>query len=150
MPAPMIGLPTSELFVNRDVRQHKRTVMSELLVTLQLHNLSELRIVKLTDNISRDLLRSHLKIRPAEALHNQGDRGDPITIGIILVAIINNGAVGSMIECIKSYITQEKQLKITVTTPDGLKVEVDSSNVDSEAVHRAINDIARLHYSKGA
>jgi hypothetical protein len=43
-----------------------------------------------------------------------GSKGDPITIGVLLLAIIHSGAVPPLVEAIKAFLSRDHQLTITV------------------------------------
>jgi len=67
-----------------------------------------------------------------------GAKGDPITVGLIVMALIKSGAAVALLNCLKALFLREKKLKIKVTTKDGRTVELDATNVDSEAVRQQL------------
>jgi hypothetical protein len=61
-----------------------------------------------------------------------GAKGDPITIGTIVIALITSGAVASLIDCCRAVFVREKELRISVKTTDGRQIDIDAKNVHDE------------------
>jgi len=105
-------------------------------------NLPDARLARLTRDLERDLSRAGVQARPVEAPSVPGERGEPITLGVIALALITHGAVTALIQCFKAYLSREPALTIRLTRPDGTRVEVNARNVDAPAVRQALEAAA--------
>ena len=69
-------------------------------------------------------------------------KGDPITIGVIVLALVNAGALTGVIECIKGWLNRkptEREVTISGTIGDHkIDLTVTASNVDSDAISDAL------------
>jgi hypothetical protein len=120
----------------------RETVMADTSLTLSLPGIPDARLAQLTRDLERDLSRAGIQARPAGAPLAPGERGDPITLGVLVLALITSGAVTAMIECFKAYFSRERTLTIKFTDTDGTPVEVTRRNVDTPAVREALQRIA--------
>ena len=71
----------------------------------------------------------------------KGMKGDEITLGLITITLIKSGAVLGVVNCIKAMITREKKIKITVKARSGKTVEINSTNVDTAAVDKMLQEV---------
>ena len=56
-----------------------------------------------------------------------GKRGDPITLGAIIIAAISGGgALTALVSTIGSYLARDRRTEVEVATPDGRKVRISS------------------------
>jgi hypothetical protein len=61
-----------------------------------------------------------------------GVKGDPITIGSIVLAVLGTGGgAAALINVFKSYMDRTKELCIKVKRPGGDEIEISSKNIDS-------------------
>jgi hypothetical protein len=106
-------------------------------------DIPEARLAQLTRDLERDLSRAGIHAQPVEASRDAGERGEPITLGVLTLALITSGAVKALIECIKAYLSRERTLAIRLTRSDGAPVvEVTARNVDTAAVREALEAAA--------
>jgi Effector Associated Constant Component 1 len=88
------------------------------------------------------LSRTGIQARPIEAPQIPGEKGEPITLGVLSLALITSGAVTAVIECFKAYLSRESALTIRLTHVDGTQVEVTTRNVDTSAVRETLKAVA--------
>jgi hypothetical protein len=101
------------------------------------------RLAQLTNELERDLSRAGIQARPLKAAPPApGDKGEPITLGVLALALITSGTIKAMIECFKAYLSRERALTIKLVVADGTQVEVTSRNVDTPAVRAALEAAA--------
>jgi hypothetical protein len=113
--------------------------MADASLTVSLSaNLPEARIAQLARNLERDLSRAGIQARPVEAPSVPGERGDPVTLGVLAVALVTSGTIKAMIDCFKAYLSREHTLTIRLARADGTQVEVNARNVDTPAVREAL------------
>lgn len=96
------------------------------------------RLAQLTRDLERDLSRSGIRTRPVEAPPIQGEKGEPVTLGVLTLALITHGAVTTLVECLKAYLSRERTLTFKFTLPNGTQVEVNARNVGMPAVREAL------------
>jgi hypothetical protein len=97
------------------------------------------RLARITRDLSRDLTRAGFSAKPVDGgPPAPGERGDPVTIGAIALALVTSGAVKALLECLKAYLSRERGLTIKLTRPGGLLVEITSRNIDTSYVHDAL------------
>lgn len=100
------------------------------------------RLAQLTRDLERDLSRAGIQARPVEAPPVPGERGEPITLGVLALALVTSGTVKALVECFKAYLSREHRLNIKLARADGTQVEITARNVDTPAVHEALQAIA--------
>ena len=103
---------------------------------------SEERLAQLTRDLGRDLSRAGVQARPVEAPSLAGDRGEPVTLGVLALALISHGAITSMIDCFKAYLARERTLTIKLTCQDGTQIEVAARNLNTAVIREALEAVA--------
>jgi Effector Associated Constant Component 1 len=64
---------------------------------------------------------------PPSASPDPGKRGDPITLGAIVIAAVSGGgALTALVSTIGSYLARDRRTEVEVATPDGRKVRISS------------------------
>jgi hypothetical protein len=101
-------------------------------------NLPDARVAKLTRDLERDLSRGGIKTHAVETAAAPGERGEPVTLGVLALALVTGGAVKALIDCLKTYVSLEPALTIKVKRKDGMQVEVNTRNVDMPDVRAAL------------
>jgi hypothetical protein len=112
--------------------------MRNLSLTVSLANLPDARLARLARDLQRDLSRAGVQTQAVEAPSAPGERGEPITLGVLTLAFVTGGTVKAAIECFKTYLSREHALTINLTRPDGIQVEVNARNVDAADVRGAL------------
>jgi hypothetical protein len=105
-------------------------------------DLPDARLEQLTRDLERDLSRSGIQARPIEAPRVPGEKGEPITLGVLALALVTSGTVTALIECFKAYVSRERALTIRLMGAGGTQVEVTARNVDTSAVREALEAAA--------
>src|SRR5271156_468971 len=101
-------------------------------------DIPDTRLAQLTRDLERDLSRAGILARPVEAPPVPGEKGEPITLGVLVLALIASGTVKAMIECFKAYLSRERTLTIKLTRADVTPVEINARNVDTPTVRDAL------------
>jgi hypothetical protein len=64
---------------------------------------------------------------PPAAAPEPGQRGDPITLGAIIIAAVSGGgALTALVSTIGSYLARDRRTEVEVATPDGRKLRISS------------------------
>jgi hypothetical protein len=116
--------------------------MTDTPLTLSLSGIPDARLAQLTRDLERDLSRAGIRARPVEAPPVPDQKGEPITLGVLALALITSGAVTALIECVKAYLSRERTLTIKFARADGTQAEVTARNVDTSAVREALEAMA--------
>jgi hypothetical protein len=120
--------------------------MVDVPLTLSLvADLPDTRIAQLTRDLARDLSRGGIKARAVEAGAVAGERGEPVTLGVLTLALIGSGAVKALIACFKAYISREPALTIKIKRKDGVQMEVTARNVDAPDLRMALEAVASVN-----
>ena len=102
------------------------------------------RLAKLTHDLEHDLSRAGIQVNLTEAPQVRGEKGEPITLGVLALALISHGAVTAIIECFKAYISRERALTIKLSSIDGAAVEITERNIDTVAVRETLRALASV------
>jgi hypothetical protein len=101
------------------------------------------RLAQLTRDLGRDLSLAGIQARAVDdGAPFPGERGEPITLGVLALALVTSGTVKVLIECFKAYLSRERTLTIKLARRDGTHVEVTARNIDTPAVHDALEAVA--------
>jgi Effector Associated Constant Component 1 len=118
------------------------TVMTDTSLTVSLSaDIPNAWLAQFTRDLERDLSRAGIQTRPVELPPVPGEKGEPITLGMLALALIASGTVKAMIECFKAYLSRERTLTIKLSPADGTPVEVTARNVDTPALREALEAI---------
>lgn len=117
--------------------------MTDTSLTVSLSaDMSDTRLAELTRDLERDLSRGHVQARHAEGRPVLRERGEPITLGVLTLALVASGTVKALIDCFKAYLSRERTLIIKLTRADGPQVEITARNVDTPAVREVLEAMA--------
>jgi len=105
-------------------------------------SLPDARLAQLTRDLEH-LSQAGIRARPLDAQPAPGERGEPITLGVLTLALITSGTVKTLIECFKAYLSRERGLTVRLTRADGTPVvEVTARNMDTAAVREMLKAAA--------
>jgi hypothetical protein len=101
--------------------------MAEIVVRL-LAGDDEERSFFLSQEFSSDVARlPGVSSHAPSASPDPGKRGDPITLGAIIIAAVSGGgALTALVSTIGSYLARDRRTEVEVATPDGRKLRISS------------------------
>lgn len=71
--------------------------------------------------------------------HVENTRGEPITLGMLLVTFMTSGAAVALLEVVKAHLERDRRISISLEAPDGSRVTLDAANMaDSGALAEAL------------
>lgn len=88
----------------------------------------------LARDLRRDLSRAGARAQPVEMPAGPGERGVVANIGWFFIEAVGAKTATAVLEVVKAYLTREKTLRLSLTKPDGTKIEIDAKNVSSARV----------------
>lgn len=77
---------------------------------------------------------TELEARVAEETPGPGAKGDPVTIGAIVLAFVTSGAAAKLCEVLKSYFERSSTLEVAFERADGQKINVKAENLAADRV----------------
>lgn len=73
-----------------------------------------------------------------------GAKGDPITIGTLILTFISSGAAVALINVLKAYVSRDPSMKIDLKRPDGSTLTLSTQNMADEQVQKTLAQIKDL------
>ena len=73
-----------------------------------------------------------------------GAKGDPITIGTVVLTFLTSGAAVALFEVLKSYFDRDSSLNIAFKKPDGSEVKVSAQNMKPEKLQETISRLQEI------
>ena len=91
----------------------------------------------LSIDLSMTLIReTDVDAKLAERPTETGGKGEPITVGIIMLAFLTSGAAVSLLNVLKSYFERDSSLEMEFQREDGTKLRIRAENVRSDQIAR--------------
>ncbi len=91
----------------------------------------ELQILtrQLCDSIANE---TDIKAEIPSGVVAQGTKGDPITLGVIALSFLADGAAVALFEMFKAYFSREPSLVVKIAKPDGTTFEFSAKNMTTQ------------------
>ena len=85
---------------------------------------------------------------PPAAAPEPGKKGDPITLGaIVIAAVAGGGALTALVNTIGSYLARDHRTEVEIQTPDGRKVRISSQGFKPADLEETLRPV--LEMTKG-
>ena len=68
----------------------------------------------------------------------EGARGEPITIGLLIITALSSGAVGAFFNSLTAYFQRSRKLEFTFERPDGESMTLRSENISEAERDRSL------------
>jgi hypothetical protein len=88
-------------------------------------------------SMQRDIVVEQLEDAPIQP----GQKGAMAAIGSFLISVAAPEATKALIDVIRHYLTRNTEAKISVTGADGTKIEIASSNMNSEQIVSLVREL---------
>jgi hypothetical protein len=97
--------------------------------------LSDDRIQDLTLDLCGALNReTDIEAELPKSTAKKGSRGEPITLGLILLTIIKSGSVVAFLSVLRSYLDREPSIKMSIKQEDGTEITIDAKNMNLDQI----------------
>ncbi len=109
--------------------------------TLQLtaSDLSDEDLQKLTRELSKTLNdETEAKATLPEETGGPGSKGDPITLGTIILTALSSGTVVALFNVLKSYIERKSSLAIEFKRKDGQQLKIKAEQLNKHQIDQTI------------
>lgn len=111
-----------------------RTTLS---ITSTTHD--EAFVQKLTQDLNKALNQEpEIEALLAKRSGVAGDKGDPITVGAILVSVLGGGGLVGLINVIKSFFVRSSAVEMEFERPDGKRFKLKADDLNSEQEKRTL------------
>jgi hypothetical protein len=77
---------------------------------------------------------AHVPERPAEA----GERGDPVTLGVLLLTFISSGAAVALFETVKALFERNSSVELDLKREDGRTLTIRAQNLGPDQIERTM------------
>lgn len=112
----------------------KLVVSSEELVDEDLQVLA----ADLCKSISRE---TDIDAKLPEGSINEKAKGEPITLGVILLYSIKFGALAALFGVLKSYFERESSLEVNIQRDDGVIISINAKNMHTDQIERTFKKV---------
>jgi hypothetical protein len=118
----------------------------ELTLTIGCDELDDSRVDAMARGMARSLREAGVDAAPAPASDiTPGAKGDPVTLGTIVFALIGSGGVAvTLLQVLKAYLERKSTLRFEITRADGRKVSLDATWFSPAQLTQTHNIIAGL------
>jgi Effector Associated Constant Component 1 len=114
-------------------------------IQLRAPNLAPEQVRDISASLLKDLVAElGLDARLATESGSPGDRGDPVTIGMIIVSLVKSGAILGFTRLLQTYISRVPSLELTIARSDGQKIQLKSTNFTDEQLDKTLTSIQHL------
>jgi hypothetical protein len=115
----------------------------ELKLMLSSEALGESKLQDMTRDLCRTLNRQpDISAKIPEGMPLPGEKGDPITVGTILLALISSGAAVAMFDTLKAYFQRNKNLAVKIVSANGETTEITAQNLNKDQCDKLIRKIS--------
>lgn len=116
-------------------------------ITMQLSSaqLTEEQLFSLTREMAESITQeTDIPSRIPEDEAAAGAKGDPITLGTLILTFISSGAAVALFEVLKTYFSRDSSLKISFEKPNGSRVEVSAHNMEPDKMQETITRLQEI------
>ncbi|WP_417909329.1 effector-associated constant component EACC1 [Candidatus Electronema sp. PJ] len=109
--------------------------------TLSIHDsrMAEEDLQELTSALLRSINQeTDLTAKLPEERGGAGTKGDPVTVGSLLLAALSSGTVVAMFQVLKSYIERKPTLKIELQAADGRTLKIEAEHLSKTQMEQTI------------
>jgi hypothetical protein len=99
------------------------------------------RIARLTRDLQRELGRVGVTASAPTEEPALRTRGEPVTLGVLALALVTSGVITALLECLKAVISREKKLTVKITGTTGGSIEIDAQNVSSPEIELRLKQL---------
>lgn len=119
----------------------------DLTLSITSDSIDDHKIQELTRDMCKDLNLGSTEItaRLAEDSGGVEQKGDPVTIGTIILSLIGSGGVAvTLINLAKVYIERGAKLKIRIQKANGDDISIEETNLSSTQIDRTTELVKKI------
>lgn len=101
------------------------------------------------DALTREICRTiahetEVESNLAESKMRPGEKGDPVTIGAVLLTFLSGGAAVAFFDVLKTYIARESSLEFALKGADGSEMSLSAVNISDERIEETIAELRKV------
>lgn len=113
--------------------------MANTILSISSNRLDDIDLQQLTASLGRDINgETDITATIPQEKGEEGAKGEPITIGVILLAFLTTGTAVALLNVIKAYFERDSTLKIEFQREDGKKLSILAENVRASQIDQTI------------
>lgn len=98
-------------------------------------DLSDDRIQTLTSDLCKSINKeTDIEAELAEGVSKRGTKGEPITIGLIVLTFFSGGSAVALFSVLKSYFERDSTLKVSIQRKDGAQLAINAKNMEPKLI----------------
>lgn len=103
-------------------------------------DLSDDRIQDMTLNLYRTIGKeTDIEAELPKGSAEKGARGEPITLGLIILTFISSGSAVALFKVLEPYFKRESSLEVNIQREDGAKMVLNARNMKSDQIEKTFN-----------
>ncbi len=107
----------------------------EAILTISSAKISEESLQELTIYLCQDIIKeADIDAKLVEGLSQEGAKGEPITIGLIVLSLIKVGTVAAFLNVVRSYFEREPSLMMALRRNDGAELSITMKDLSREQI----------------
>lgn len=118
----------------------------ELTLTVKADNMRVEELDVITRELSSDINREvDVEAKLPEELGGAGSKGDPVTVGTIILLLLGGGGVAAkLIEVLKAYVDRGNKLEFEFKKPDGTSMSLKTENFSQRGVRELSDSLSKF------
>jgi hypothetical protein len=113
-----------------------------IMLKISSSELDEERIQSLTLSLCKTITKeTDIEAELAKSPAKKGERGEPITVGLIIITALSSGSAVALFNLLKSYFEREPSIKVIIKREDGVEVLVDAKNIRSNEIKEILGSL---------
>lgn len=113
--------------------------MTKVVLSISSNRLDEEELQQIACDLSRDVNQeTDITASLAEGESKDEFKGEPITLGVILLAFLTTGTAVALFNVLQSYFERNSSLTMEFEREDGKKLTISAENMNSSKIDRTI------------
>lgn len=120
---------------------HKRNALSDMNESLLLvdADLDDEDLHRLTTELCATIAEeTSLEPSLVRGVAVPGSKGEPVTVGAIVLALITSGAIANLISVLAARVSRQSSITFNIRRPDGQSLEISAQNLAAAQVQDTI------------
>ena len=101
--------------------------------------LNDERLQTLSSDLCRSIIKeTDIEAELAEGAAQRGARGEPITVGLILLTFFSSKSAVALLNVLKSYFERDSSLAVNIQREDGAKLVISAKNMKPDQIENIL------------
>ncbi len=134
--------PPSDNLINLNTTIIMRAIILAVTLSVSSTELNDDRLQALTADLCR-IINNEFNIEAvlAEGPAQKGAKGEPITLGIIILTFLSSGSAIALLNILKSYFDREPSINMKIKREDGTEIAIAAKNMSPEQIKEIIGTL---------